>query len=191
MISSHVGIDYGSKTAGTTAICINLNGYLWIEQSGVKKDADEFIKSKLSTIAPTSVFLDAPLSLPKAYFQAGDDFMFRKSDREVQAMSPMFLGGLTARAMKLASEMTKKGFAFHEAYPKQVINNYFAHFKKDYKQKFKEHKFLDKLDLPLPLRVQAANWHQVDAVLAWYAGYRFIQGTGYSYGEPQEGLILA
>lgn len=43
------------------------------------------------------------------------------ADRQAKDMSPMFLGGLTARAIALSKEWRKLGIAVHEAYPAALI----------------------------------------------------------------------
>jgi len=59
----HLGIDYGSKLAGTTAICVKIEGHLDLFQSGKKQDADLFISKIIHQYQPEKVFIDAPLSL--------------------------------------------------------------------------------------------------------------------------------
>lgn len=89
----HLGIDYGSKLAGTTAICYQEGDALTIIQSEKKQDADRFINDTVESLKPEQIFIDAPLSLPAAYFGNGDDYFYRDCDRQLKAMSPMFLGG--------------------------------------------------------------------------------------------------
>ena len=90
----HFGIDYGSKLAGTTVITYDIDRVLYQLQSDKKSDADKFVLNHVTDLKPDAIYLDAPLSLPKAYFGEGDDFFYRKGDKELRAMSPMFLGGL-------------------------------------------------------------------------------------------------
>jgi uncharacterized protein len=56
------------------------------------------------------VCIDAPLSLPGVFtgLAGCDDYFYRASDRALRAMSPMFLGGLTARAMRLANHSASR-----------------------------------------------------------------------------------
>ena len=96
------GIDYGSKLAGTTCIAWMKEGQLKIIQSAKNQDADEWIITQLDNESIDQIFMDAPLSLPPAFHDPlSDEFFYRAADRELKAMSPMFLGGLTARAMRL------------------------------------------------------------------------------------------
>jgi hypothetical protein len=96
-----LSIDYGSKLAGTTAVCFEKNNQLHLAQSVKKQDADAWLRQLISTKKPAAVYIDAPLSLPGVYRGEGSDYFYRAGDRAVGAMSPMFLGGLTARAMQL------------------------------------------------------------------------------------------
>ena len=124
----HFGIDYGSKLAGTTVICFDENEKLNFRQSEKKQDADAFLEKLISEKQPDSVFIDAPLSLPNAYFGKGEDYFYRKCDREVGGMSPMFLGGLTARAIKLKSKSETPECPFYEIYPAQLVRVLFPDF---------------------------------------------------------------
>lgn len=181
---NHFGIDYGSKLAGTTAICFLQNGKLKIIQSEKKKDADAFIMAVIKKYAPGKIFFDAPLSLPLVYRNASHtDFFYRKCDREVNAMSPMFLGGLTARAMKL--KHLNSSIPFYESYPKALVNQW--QIEKQYKKDISA--FIQALTLPFALHEIPASWHQVDALLAWLIGYRYSTGNVKSVGLEQEGVI--
>lgn len=183
-----IGIDYGSKLAGTTAICYEKKGTLCLMQSHKKKDADMFIKRFCEERQPDHIYIDAPLSLPGIYTGVKDcnNYFYRKADVEAQAMSPMFLGGLTARAMKLTSELPAMCY---EAYPKMLVNtlNMATHYKEDLKlfaqylrKAFPEIVFPDAVD----------NWHQADALLAYMIGLRHQRGESLVYGDPTEGQIL-
>ena len=117
-----IGIDYGAKMAGTTVIAHLHDEQLTLTQSVKKQDADKFVLEKVAAIQPTHLFLDAPLSLPGVYRSLPDcdSFFYRKSDQAVQAMSPMFLGGLTARAMQLAHQLQNQGLEIIEIYPAKL-----------------------------------------------------------------------
>lgn len=190
-MSMHFGIDYGSKMAGTTVICYNQNGKLHLLSSEKKKDSDQFINSKIQELNPVAIYIDAPLSLPAAYFGKGDNFHFRKCDIETSAMSPMFLGGLTARAMKLKN--SNSGVPFYETYPSYFIKEV-AQAKEVYKKKEKEvnKPLLKSLqtfsEFPLPKKVE--NYHQVDAIICWISGNRYVKGNHITFGEEEEGVIF-
>ncbi|NBC06742.1 MAG: DUF429 domain-containing protein [Bacteroidetes bacterium] len=191
----HIGIDYGSKMAGTTAIAYLEGNSLHFAQSQKKQDADAFVKNWVTEHQPQTVFLDAPLSLPGVYTQPASygDYFYRAGDRLLKAMSPMFLGGLTARAMKLSRALQQQRIRVVETYPSRLAD-VLALDRKRYKK--------DKAYLPgaasiimqqmhrLQLAEAPANWHQVDALLAFCSGWRYHQGLHELYGEASEGVIV-
>ena len=103
-------------------------------------------------------------------------------------MSPMFLGGLTARAMKLKSKC--QNYDFYEAYPgavaKQLELNQW-NYKKDLESIPQCKKVLeDRIGLEItPIN----SWHQFDAVLAFYIGWKCVRGEAEAIGDEQEGVI--
>jgi uncharacterized protein len=186
------GIDFGSKLAGTTAICHDDGGIKFL-QSEKGRDADWFLESFVREWQPEKIFIDAPLSLPKAYFSNDHrDFFYRKCDRETKAMSPMFLGGLTARAIRLKHDLEKTGVLFFESYPRGLVDEL---SKKDpallefYKTDIR--KFTDRLILLCKpdLKMAPVTWHQADALLAFLIGDRFHRSLCKTYGDETEGLI--
>ncbi len=184
----HAGIDYGSKLAGTTCICFRDGTRLKILQSKKGEDADLFIATWAKDHMPTHVFLDAPLSLPSVYSGKGTDYFYREADRQVGAMSPMFLGGLTARAMRLRSLLAPANIHTVEVYPAALVKELSLqkHYKKDialFKKALKTH-------LPLAALLPIANWHQADSALAWCSGERFLLGTANLIGQVDEGVIV-
>lgn len=197
-----LAIDYGSKLAGTTAIVFEQKGQLLIEQSQPKKSADDFILSLVDVLNPKFVFIDAPLSLPIVYTANGNskdeveepDFFYRKCDRALSAMSPMFLGGLTARAMRLKSILEKRNITCFEIYPKALVQQNFPN-NRHYKQKRKDNidSFFGELKTAFPKGKTFAftpqNWHQIDACLAWLSAWRCIQNKATVFGDIQEGCI--
>ncbi|MCB0521768.1 MAG: DUF429 domain-containing protein [Lewinellaceae bacterium] len=184
----HLGIDYGSKLAGTTVICWDKDEKLYLAQSEKKQDADAFLQQHIEALRPGAVFMDAPLSLPGVYHQKGDDYFYRACDKATQAMSPMFLGGLTARAMRLRSQFPD--LAFYETYPAQLVRTLFP--ENDFYKKENPALFAEQLAawLPFPLTAVLSNWHQVDGMLAWLSGWRFSKGNALKYGKEEEGLIV-
>lgn len=189
MYQKFCGIDFGSKLAGTTAICFTLNNKIFIKQSKVKQNADDFIRAFLNEHSVSHVFFDAPLTLPFAYFQKGENFFYREADVQLQAMSPMFLGGLTARAIQLKHQCSPTQFV--EAYPAAIANQ--LHLKELGYKKQKENieamcKQLEDI-YSLQLIDYPQNWHQFDALLAYIIGVRFFSNTAKSYGNIHEGLI--
>jgi uncharacterized protein len=191
----HIGIDYGSKMAGTTAIAFSEGGALQFVQSKKKKDADQFVKSWAEEQKPELAFLDAPLSLPLVYTSqsSGSDYFYRQGDRDVGAMSPMFLGGLTARAMQLRQQLKALGCQCFETYPAQLSrvlelsrkrykkdDGYLAEATEVVMQQLPEHRLL----------APPQNWHQFDALLAYCSGRRYLSGQCDIFGKDEEGIIL-
>lgn len=186
-----IGIDYGAKTAGTTCVAWEENYQLQVAVSEKGQDADEWLASFVKTYQPDFICIDAPLSLPGAYYSLSDDYFYRKCDRELQAMSPMFLGGLTARAMRLAYVWKLNGISMYEVYPKGLVYQVFQDLIHYYKTKDQLPEFLFELKKHLSIHFpdNIHNWHQVDAMLAWISGCRIVQGNALIYGQPNEGVI--
>ena len=180
-----LGIDFGAKTAGTTAVCYLDNNKLTTNCAVKIKNADDFIAKTIASLHPNQIFIDAPLSLPKAYFGKGKDYHYRTCDRLAQAMSPMFLGGLTARAIAIKNQYPE--IEFFETYPKMVAQTLnLTRYKNNID------KSIDELNqhLPYPLKSKPKNWHEFDAVLAWMGGYRYQNNEAESIGDPDEGVIF-
>lgn len=186
------GIDFGSRLAGTTAICFLEKGKLNILQSKKRQDADLFIIDFIDRYKPWKIFIDAPLSLPSRYRGEGIDYFYRAADREVGAMSPMFIGGLTARAVRLTDILTDKGVDLFEVYPSHLAKTIFASGTDVYKKKNGLNDFLKTVEheIPYNLKEIPVNWHQVDSLLAWISGYRFLHKDHLEFGDPSEGLII-
>ena len=189
-----IGIDYGSKLAGTTVICFVENEQLKLKQSQKKQDADQFLLSEITFLNPEFIFLDAPLSLPGVYrnLEGYSDYFYRQSDKDLKAMSPMFLGGLTARAMRLQAQLKEKNYSVFETYPgylAQMLSLKEIGYKKE-----KENipLVLEQFSNQLPYNLAEIpkNWHQFDAILAFYSGYRYLAGKSESYGRIEEGVII-
>lgn len=184
----HCGIDFGAKNAGTTAICYQEGDQVVVKQSIKNSDADRFLKDEIYLIKPSKIFIDAPLSLPKAFFDKGSDYSHRQCDRSLNGMSPMFLGGLTARAIALKKHLNDSGVTVLEAYPKALIQHtqLTSHYKKDLGKFLSE--FKDKFFINCDIKI--TSWHQADALLAWYSGFRYMNNRHQTYGDPDEGLII-
>lgn len=184
------GIDYGSKLAGTTVICYDDSDKLHFISSEKKQDADRMIIESVKTHEPEAIGLDAPLSLPRAYFTGEGSFFYREADIELKAMSPMFLGGLTARAMSLKHSLGSDSNIF-EIYPAALVKS--LELSENYRKKEKEmiQPFIGDLNhfLPLSLAHPPTTWHQVDSVLAWLSAYRKENGHAAFLGKEEEGGI--
>jgi predicted nuclease with RNAse H fold len=192
------GIDYGSKLAGTTVLSTfdPKTGRTQFQRSARKQDADEFLLDLLPGDAPACVFLDAPLSLPGIYRGLPNcrDYFFRQADKEVKAMSPMFLGGLTARAMQLKELLEGRGLPVYETYPAAQAKRLGLQ-KAGYKGESAYLPAVLKLVLEsypsIVLEIsEVAAWHHLDALLALVAAIRFTKGEHTLYGETAEGVII-
>ena len=189
------GVDYGSKLAGTTVIAFQGASGLELATSTVKRDADRFVLDWCRQHRPRRLFLDAPLSLPGVYryLPDFDDYFYRRADRALSAMSPMFLGGLTARAMQLRATLENEGVAVYEVYPGGLAG--LLSLNRDHYKRSKQHissvlEALAPFFPALPAAPRVSTWHHVDALLAWLSGWRHQQGQHRQYGDPAEGLIL-
>lgn len=190
------GIDYGSKMAGTTVVAhVGDSGQLLFRQSAKKQNADTFLLDWADDQErPGQLFLDAPLSLPGVYLdrESNFDYFYRAADKEVRAMSPMFLGGLTARAMRLTRDLRNRGWIVHEVYPGHLART-FSLQDIGYKKKTGDlagviAAFRQKM--PALPEADPDNWHQFDALLAFCSGWRYQKGQHLTYGDPKEGLII-
>ena len=187
------GIAYGSKLAGTTVVAFlsSADNTITLYQSAKKQDADQFIKEKVATYKPSLIMLDAPLSLPGVYRSLPNynDYFYRQGDRLLNAMSPMFLGGLTARAMKLIQELHPIGVK--ETYPAQQATRLQLRPLGYKKEKRAIEDVLKAMLVHFPYKVTDAinNWHKVDALLALLAAYRYQQQQCDFYGDELEGGI--
>jgi len=195
MNPSIIGIDYGSKLAGTTVIAYqNKKNIVQFLISEKKKDADIFLINAVTKLQPKYIFFDAPLSLPGVYTMPNeyDDYFYRAGDRLLKAMSPMFLGGLTARAMRLKRTFVQQNIEVFETYP-AIHAQRFQLKNLNYKKKLQYLpdviQALQKL-LPFPFNnQQITSWHHVDALLAFYSAYRFLNGEIEQFGAEKEGSI--
>lgn len=188
----HLGIDFGSKTAGTTVICWQENNTLRFHQSLKNEDADQLISQFIRELKPDAVFIDAPLSLPMAYRNSTghSDFFYRVADRATQAMSPLFLGGLTARSMRL--DHLHPELPFYEAYPGKLAEIWkwkeLGYKKSQASFPLFQQEISEKTGLKMYL---PENTHQLDGALAWCIGWRYYYNEVQIFGNPEEGLIYA
>lgn len=184
-----MGVDFGAKLAGTTAVCYQENATLVFAQSQKKQDADRFLSELFHKRKPTDVFMDAPLTLPGKYTGNGDDYFFRQADKAVGAMSPMFLGGLTARAIKIKDSFP--AIRFFESYPsclgKQILQADLPNYKNARHPDITS-SLLQKIT-GIPLKEAPLTYHQLDALLCWVTGKRYFSGEALHFGNEQEGLI--
>jgi predicted nuclease with RNAse H fold len=188
------GIDFGSRYAGSTAIAVCFeDGSLRLLRSTSGEDSDLVISQAVADLKIRSITIDAPLSLPKIYRTSTGtgDFLFRRSDRELRALSPLFLGGLTARAIALARLLRSRRVQVYEGYPAAIV--------RELKIRIQGYK---KGNVPstVPLSLRRAlglrgtypkvrSWHDIDALLALVTMQRILNGTSRPFGERREGQI--
>ena len=190
------GIDYGSKLTGNTVIASFNDGHIFFMDVDKGVDADRFILNAADHFKPSHAFIDAPLSLPGVYSKNRQfqDYHFRQADLELHAMSPMFLGGLVARAMELKAELERKDIEVMETYPK-ILAMRFKLKARGYKgnrlalrdctkaivKRFNENIEIDGDDI--------TSWHHLDALLALISAMNHTNGQCEVYGDREEGLI--
>ncbi|NUO02532.1 MAG: DUF429 domain-containing protein [Saprospiraceae bacterium] len=187
------GIDYGAKLAGTPVVAWMQDGRIQFASCLKGKDADAFIFSWTLQHRPQKVFIDAPLSLPGKYsgLAGCSDYFYRDADKQLQAMSPMFLGGLTARAMQLAARLREEGVDVVETYP-AYLSRLLSLNELGYK---KEKNAIGGVARVLSAQFSFAipdlpDWHHIDALLALLSGLRHACGGALSFGRVEEGVIV-
>jgi len=187
------GIDFGAKLAGTTAIAFIQNFKFKIRQCKKGEDADAWMLKQIEHHQIKIIFIDAPLSLPAAYFDSeSNEFFYRKADEALGAMSPMFLGGLTARAMKMKRLLNSQNIPVFETYPAALVRQLLPHsklYKKDIPGFRKELQNITN-SLELPAIPRFTTFHQADSLLAWISGYRHLVHQSNIVGSPEEGEIF-
>lgn len=190
-----VGIDYGSKLAGTTVIAYYGNSMVRFKGSKHQEDADRFILDHLQLLKPEHVFLDAPLSLPGRYYDQHNysDYFYREADKALGAMSPMFIGGLTARAIKLKDHLESLGMRVFETYPShqsEVLGLPKDMYKRNEKHIFQLSQLVaDNMKVEV-CHDQVVSWHHFDALLAYVSGLRYLRNNHLTIGDEREGLIV-
>ena len=121
------------------------------------------------------------------------NYFYRKCDRDLCAMSPMFIGGLSAIAIRLRHKLENKGFVVKEVYPAALADLL----------KLGEHGYKEKtINIVRCMDVIASqfhifnltedevlSWHHFDSLLALISGGRYLQGVAQRYGNSGEGLI--
>jgi predicted nuclease with RNAse H fold len=190
-----LAIDFGSKTSGFTAAAwLDLEGTVHLEQAKKGANADQWLRDLTARVQPRLVAIDAPLSLPGVYFGTPEclSFHYRHCDQKVSAMSPLFLGGLTARAMEFKSWILAELAAdVIEVYPKLIAQE--IALDKRYKKEasYLKEALAQLVDL-LPGRVsphEVENWHRFDALLALRAASKYAAGAAEKIGLETEGII--
>lgn len=190
-IYEHVGIDFGARSAGNTVVCVQHGELFRFHRCAKGADSDAWLREMIQQLAPRSIYIDAPLTLPAAYFNKGSDHFFRVADHRSGSMSPMFLGGLTARAIALAKYWRGSGIAVHEAYPAALIRHAWESLKVEPRKAIPKSKLRIMAGMLLVPPPDPTDRHEADAWLCWVIGQRHRLGTAQVFGNPDEGLILA
>ena len=196
MSSTLFGIDYGSKLTGNTVIAIFRDWEILFLDVDKGVDADDFIINASEHFQPKSVFIDAPLSLPGVYrnIENCNNYHFRQADLDLKAMSPMFLGGLAARAIELKAKLEEMNIEVFETYPRimaQRLNLKVRGYKgsvlglKDCRQEVAS-RFNSQIEIDIQ---DIQTWHHLDALLALMSALNHQQGQGDVYGFKEEGQI--
>jgi predicted nuclease with RNAse H fold len=195
-----VGIDFGAKLAGTTVGCVRVGATIEYERCAKGEDADRFVEELVKRWSPTLVGIDAPLSLPTVYRRrerdGTGDYFYRAADRALGAMSPLFLGGLSARAMRLRDRLDGQGIEVIEVYPAALVRQLGdtmgglskAECGSDRGKLASAVAAIARWGELVTPR-EPATWHDVDSFLALVTVSRFQAGRAHAYGDPEEGLI--
>lgn len=191
-----IGVDIGSRLSGNTVLSIFNHGKVHFMQVDKNVDADSFVLNAAKHFRPQHIFLDAPLSLPGRYcgLKGYTDYHFRKADRELRAMSPMFLGGLTARAMELRDNLEAEGIPVFETYPRVMARKQGLEELgyKGGKSALLHCRALIRKHMNPKIEMDCADmktWHHVDACLAMMSALAFVCGAHDVYGDEAEGRI--
>jgi predicted nuclease with RNAse H fold len=188
------GIDFGKKLSGNTVICEKRGNWLSFYRAIKNEDADQFILQLWEANNPHIVFIDAPLSLPGAYYdsESFDNYFYRTCDMQLQAMSPMFLGGFTARAIKLKDHLISQGVDVRETYPKALAKQLKLNERGYRSGREYINACLERLRETSTIQIdekEILSWHHFDALLALLAAVRYKNRLHLTYGNDQEGLI--
>ncbi len=188
-----MGIDLGSQLSGNTVVASVEGEEVIFHRSRKNKSSDDFLMNLIRNFQPQHIFIDAPLSLPGVYSgkPGFNDYFYRKCDRMVRAMSPMFLGGLTARAIKLKDMFPEA--QFHESYPGGLAR----HLKLDepgYKKSTSNiSSVTEALEANSGLKIpdkSNLSWHHIDAFLTLMIAQRYFSGKHQAFGDTREGQII-
>lgn len=181
------GIDYGSNLSGNTVLCVNENNKLNLYFSKKGRNTDVWLYDLINEIKPALVGIDSPLSLPAVYSNKKyHDYFYRQCDREIKAMSPMFIGGLTARSIKLKELLENKSISIYEVYPSGYLR---ARGIPVLKRSHNKTEFFEYL---LSLKIdhgKIKNIHALDAMIAWTITVNIFSGEAKAIGDKKEGLI--
>lgn len=197
MANTMFGINFSSKLSGNTVICLLSKNKIFFIDVDEDVDADIFIYNAAKHFQPEIIFLNAPLSIPGVFRSVNSccDHQYRQADKEICGISPMIIGGVTARAMelkqKLESEFNTK---VYETSSKAQAENY-GLLTKGFKCGRKEllecrFEITSHLDKNLMINCQdIKSWDHLNALLSLITAIRFVNGEAHTHGISEEGVI--
>ena len=189
-----LGIDLGNKGSGNTAFCFLSKSTLQFKQTKKGEDELSVIFHILKKHPIKLVSIDAPLSFPGVYFHKHKftDYQYRECDKLCKAMSPMFIGAFTARAIQLKNILEENKIEVIEVYPKKLAE--ILDLKKDYPLKREQDVPMElvkkiKKIAPYPVK-KTTSMHQFDSLLCWLSAHRYIHSHHEEFGNKNEGIII-
>lgn len=192
-ISLPAGIDFGGKMSGTSVIAVPGQTTIRLFNCEKNEDADKFLLDIIQQKKIRCVFLDAPLTLPGIYrgLPTTEDYFFRESDQKLKSVSPMLMGGLTARAMKFSSVLRKSGIECYEVYPPAFISRMKLNAMGYKKETEQIPEISEKISgiIGLPLMHELNTWNEVDALIGLAIGKLFQQNKAELCGTMDEGIV--
>lgn len=191
------GIDYNSSDSDRTVLCLldELEGKIQFIVSSEREDPNEVIKQQILSKSPAYVFIDAPLSLPRAYFDSDyEDYLYRESDKELGCQSPMETGLLTANAIKLRHSLQQmSNIPLKETCPKELAKIYQleeAGYRGHISQIKEVVKVLQEKTEHMLDTQFFTSWQHVDAFLAMMSSLRFKNDEAKEFGNKKEGKVF-
>lgn len=190
-----IGLQLGPQRTTPLTIAFEQEGQLLTGSSKAGEDVEKFLLKYLLGGPVKQVFVGAPLSLPAAYFQPKlyNDYLYRACDRELNSDSPMVLGGLTARAIRLKAILEAQGIKTYETNTSHQLKRMALSIAPQAELDVHKTALLARvqeetgLSIP-PERIE--RWDQAHALLAFVAGYRYQQGKSEVFGLEKEGFII-
>lgn len=184
------GLDFGANRSGNTALAISDGRQIDFYQSRPKESADDWLEEMLVLFPPKIIAVDAPLSLPAGWCGGDGDLFYRGCDKELQAMSPLFLGGLTARAVKMARKLRELGINVIECYPKGFVNHLLKGVYPEVGDDFGNLMYhLPPEHQTVTINNQPVNEHQLDALICLIIAFRYAEKATMKFGKYEEGII--
>ncbi|TVR79848.1 MAG: DUF429 domain-containing protein [Saprospirales bacterium] len=183
------GLDFGANKSGNTAIAISNGSAIEFHQSKAKESADDWLATMVTRFPPEIIAIDAPLSLPAGWCGGTGDLFYRECDQKLKAMSPLFLGGLTARAVKFSRRLRHRGVEVIESYPKGFVNHLLDGQYPEPEGDLNPVLSMLPGNIKLRLTSQPSNEHQMDALICLVVAYRFSQRQTIRFGKYGEGII--